>query len=272
MKDVKNAKGLTEAQFLASYKPGNYEKPSVTVDMLIFTIDEKLKNLKILLIQRKDHPFINCWAFPGGFIKMNESAYESACRELKEETGLENVYMEQLYTMSKPDRDPRMRIIDIAYMAFIPQREVNAGDDAKDAKWFDITFTENSLELYNSENNVSINYSLEEKVFRNGIIQLINYIPISKSEERLAFDHAELLLEGLTRLRNKVNYTDIAFNLLPEEFTLPDLQRVYEVILGQTLYKANFRDKVKEKITELDYKIKASSGKMSQAFKYRAEK
>lgn len=116
----RNAAGLTEAEFLANYNPGDYERPSVTVDMMVLRIKQDFSCLQILLIKRKDHPFINCFALPGGFINIRESAYEAACRELQEETGLTNIYLEQIYTMSKPDRDPRMRVIDIAYAALLP--------------------------------------------------------------------------------------------------------------------------------------------------------
>ena len=120
--EKRNENGLTEKEFLEQYKPGDYERPSVTVDMLVLGMSEKLDGLKVLLIQRKDHPFIDCWALPGGFVNMDESTYQAACRELEEETGLKNVYMEQLYTMSNPDRDPRMRVIDVSYIALIPDK------------------------------------------------------------------------------------------------------------------------------------------------------
>lgn len=268
----KNSLGLTEEEFLQQYNPGDYERPSVTVDMLIFSMDKNLNTLKVLLIQRKDHPFIDCWALPGGFINIKESAYEAACRELKEETGLTNVYLEQLYTMSQPNRDPRMRVIDIAYIALIQNREVIAGDDAKEALWFDITFTDTDLILENKEKNIILKYQLEEKVFRNGKIEIKNLIPISSSEEKLAFDHADILLEGLMRIRNKVLYSDVAFNLLPDMFTLPDLQRVYEIILGKKLYKTNFKEMIKDKIIEVSEKRPSISGKKSSTtYIYRKE-
>ena len=116
----KNKNGLTEKEFLAQYNPGHYERPSVTVDMLLFGMSKDLKGLKLLLIKRNNHPYIDCYALPGGFVDIKESAYTAACRELEEETGLKDIYMEQLYTMSQPDRDPRMRVIDIAYMTLIP--------------------------------------------------------------------------------------------------------------------------------------------------------
>lgn len=266
--EKRNAKGLTEAEFLAQYHPGNYDRPSVTVDIMVLKMQEKLQNLKILLIQRKDHPYIGQWALAGGFVNIDESAYEAACRELKEETNLTGIYLEQLYTMSQPDRDPRMRVIDIAYIALLPYGKssiVKAGDDAKKALWFDVIFTDSDLILFNSEHNIKIEYILEEKTFLNGIIKTTNYVPKLRSKEALAFDHAEIILEGLNRLKNKVLYSDIAFNLVPKEFTLPDLQKVYEVILGKELYKANFRNKISDKVTMLDKFDKPISGNRTSA-------
>lgn len=226
-------------------------------------MNEKLDGLKLLLIQRKNHPYMDSWALAGGFVDITESAYEAALRELEEETGLTDVYLEQLYTMSQPDRDPRMRVIDIAYIALMPVAEVRAGDDAKQALWFDLTFTEDELILVNQEKQIQIRYALQKQIFENGRVRIQNLIPVQKSVDTLAFDHAEIVVEGMMRLRNKVEYSDIAFNLVPEEFTLPDLQRVYEIILGKSLYKANFRDKIAGKIRQLDKKGNSIIGNRS---------
>ena len=258
--------GLTEKEFLAAYKPGDYERPSVTVDMMVMKMKEDLSCVQLLLIKRKAHPEIEKWALPGGFINMQESAYEAACRELKEETGLSDVYLEQLYTMSQPERDPRMRIIDIAYIALLPygyNQTAVAGDDAKDAKWFDVRFTNQEILLTNDE--LDIKYTLKTEVFKNGVIAVKNYIPVSASDEKLAFDHAQIVLEGLMRIRNKVEYTGIMFNLVPREFTIPDLQRVYEVLIGKSVYPKVFRDKITDKLIPLDRSEKPITGRKSAA-------
>ena len=239
--------------------------------MLLFGMSKDLKGLKLLLIKRNNHPYIDCYALPGGFVDIKESAYTAACRELEEETGLKDIYMEQLYTMSQPDRDPRMRVIDIAYMTLIPidGMKPQAGDDASEALWFDITFDDEKLTFSNSEKNINIVYSLKEKVFNNGRLKVKNYIPELVSDEALAFDHAQIVLEGLMRLRNKTEYSDIAFNLMPQEFTLPDLQRVYEIILGKKLYKTNFKRNVDNKIKSLDRKgVSITGNKASELYEY----
>lgn len=267
--EKRNADGLTEKEFLEQYCPGDYDRPSVSVDMMILAMDKSLGSLRTLLVQRRNHPYIDCWALPGGFVGIDESAYEAACRELEEETGLKDIYLEQIYTMSQPDRDPRMRVIDIAYMALVPLKNVEsmvrAGDDAKDALWFDIRMTEKNLIFSNEERGIHIEYSLKKKIFKNGVIKVKNYVPEAVGEEKLAFDHAQIILEGLMRLRNKAEYSDVVFNLMAKEFTLPDLQRVYEIILGKKLYKANFRDKIVDKVMLLDKKGISITGRKSSA-------
>ena len=247
-KNIRDKNGLTEEEYLKQYRPGDYDRPSVTVDMLLFGMDEHYDSLKILMIKRKNHPFINKWAFPGGFVDIDESAYHAACRELEEETGLTDVYMEQLYTFTAPDRDPRMRVIDSAYITLLPTCPVNAGDDAKDAAWFTVMLKNDELILENPQRNIRIKYSLVKRSFKNGVIDIVNYDkPIPETKEQLAFDHAQILVESIMRLRNKVQYTDIAFNLMPEEFTMTDLMKVHEIILDKEMYRKNFRDKMKNK-------------------------
>lgn len=281
MSVLRNSDGLTEEEFLEQYKPADYERPSVTVDMMLVTLNKTLSSLKVLLIQRGNHPYMNCWALAGGFVNIDESCYEAACRELEEETGITNVYLEQLYTMSKPNRDPRMRVIDVAYLALVDEVPVKAGDDAKDALWFDVCITDSRMTLYNEERNIRMEYKLKKKTFKNGVVKTVGYIPVLDNSEiikngiqvsnetALAFDHAEIILEGLMRIKNKVEYSDIAFNLVPEEFTLPDLQKVYETILGKELYKANFRSKLLGKVEPLNKKgVSISGGKKSTLYRY----
>ncbi len=270
----RNRDGLTEEEFLAKYRPGDYERPSFTADMLLFTADriensnlrnDDTKELKILLIKRNNHPFIHKWALPGGFVDIAESVEQAAYRELAEETNITGVYLEQLYTFSNPPRDPRMRVISTAHLALIPMDSVKpvAGDDAEDVAWFTIkrTLIENgaslrkySLVISNRALNLSYQYQVEESLTSNGIVPTKHTLvtPVSEQDNRLAFDHVEEINMALDRLKNKVEYTPIVFNLLPPKFTLNEVQDLYELILGYPLVKQNFRVKIKKYVEELD--------------------
>lgn len=187
-----------------TYDPAIYDRPSVTVDVVLFAY--RNNDLQVLLIRRKKWPYEDYWAIPGGFVQMNESLEQSALRELCEETGVIDVYLEQLYTFGNPDRDPRTRVISVAYFALVSgdhARQVQGGDDAAEARW----------------------WSLAE-------------LP------PLAFDHDRILRYAHQRLRWKLEYTALGFLLLPETFTLSELQAVYEVVLGEQLDKRNFRRKI----------------------------
>ena len=174
----------------------------VTVDVVIFTIQQGV--LKVLLVKRKIPPFIGQFAIPGGFVLEDEDLDQAAVRELREETGVSDVYLEQLYSFGNPDRDPRGRVVTVAYFALISaDRKLKAGSDAAEAAWF----------------------SMDD-------------LP------PLAFDHATILNYALERLRNKLEYTTVGFQLLPEKFTLTELQEVYTAILGKELDKRNFRRKM----------------------------
>lgn len=175
----------------------------VTVDIVIFTLQSGV--LKVLLVKRGVLPFEGRYAIPGGFVLDDESLSEAALRELREETGVDDVYLEQLYSFGDPGRDPRGRVVTVAYFALISSEnsQLHAGTDAALAAWF----------------------------------------PVDTVPE-LAFDHAKILEYALERLRNKLEYTTVGFQLLPEKFTLSELQAVYEAILGKDLDKRNFRRKL----------------------------
>ncbi len=288
--EPRNSKGLTEKEYLKNYKPGNYERPSVTVDMLIFTIDTVTpknskcsadKVLKLLLIKRNNHPYIFQWALPGGFVNMEESLEAAAARELKEETGIENVYMEQLYTMGGVGRDPRMRVISTAYMALAPKESLNAvaGDDADEACWFTVhkeLIEESdkgrtwSITLLHESEAAFIKYLVKETFRMNGVVKVSDtYIELMPdSKDKIAFDHIEVINLALERMGNKVDYTPIAFNLLPEEFTLSELQKVYETLLGKPLYKANFRKKIKPMVEETDRMCRDGAYRPGKYYRY----
>ncbi|WP_433946496.1 NUDIX hydrolase [Paenibacillus sp. SN-8-1] len=274
--DMLDRDGLTERQFLEQYQDRDYERPSVAADMVIFTVTDaeeynyrKLpdKELRILLIRRGGHPFLGKWALPGGFVRPNETTEQAAARELHEETGVRDVYLEQLYTFSDIGRDPRTRVISCSYMALVDsdQLQLKAGDDADEAVWFKITYrllrerkamTEGGYsktqeyELRLKAGQEEFTAVVERTVTAGSTWAGTDYTIVSN--EGLAFDHAKIIACAVERLRGKVNYTDIALNLMPDLFTLTELQQVYEVILDKDLLKAAFRRKVADLVVETE--------------------
>lgn len=198
--------GLTEEEFLKNYRPGDYERPSVTVDMLIFAVDNKGERIRLLLVKRKNHPFLGCWALPGGFVEMKESLGDAAARELEEETGVKGMYLEQLHTFGETGRDPRSRIISVAYMAVIDGSglKVQAGDDAAQAEWFHVRReTEGEEEricLWSEEAGVSFTYRVSAD---EGCEYRCSPLFDVKEVRGLAFDHIEAVRMGLDKYSNK---------------------------------------------------------------------
>lgn len=230
--ELKNDDGLTEKEFLEQYRPGGYQRPSVTVDTLIFAVDpegkEEEEGPELLLIRRGNHPCMGQWAIPGGFVNMDESLEEAAARELMEETGISGLCMEQLYTWGDVKRDPRTRIISVAYLAVAPKDELTpaAGDDAKEAVWFRVkkkklSDLENgatyALTVENEEQHIFIGYRITEAYTRQGLMwkkeihaELLPAILIEDSEE-LAFDHAYILNAALDRLEEMKKEYQVEF-------------------------------------------------------------
>lgn len=210
----------------------DYPRPALTVDIVIFTLRDH--RLQVLLIRRLGEPFRGFWALPGGFVQMEESLEEAAIRELNEETGVQETYLEQLYTYGDPARDPRGRVVSVAYYALIhagaPARS-QGGDDAGQARWFPV----------------------------DGL-------------PSLAFDHTGIIAYALRRLRYKLEYTAVGFELLPEVFTLTEIQHTYELILGEALDKRNFRRRMLESgiIEPTEYK-KGREGRPARLYRYRAD-
>lgn len=293
---VKNKEGQTEEEFLSRYDASIYERPSVTVDMLIFTVmnEEKEnyrklpeKSLKLLMIKRGEHPFMEQWALPGGFVGANESVEEAALRELMTETNIDNIYMEQLYTWGEVQRDPRTRVISCSYMALVDSNtlEIKAGDDADEAKWFNIKYNlfeekNTALEkgyiyerlvkvtLWNEEEELSAIVKITD-VAEGRIIKTTREVIESKG---IAFDHAKFIEYAIGRLRNKIEYTNIAFNLMPELFTLTELQKVYEIILDKELLAAAFRRKVADIVVETNEFTKDAGHRPSKLFRFNSKR
>ena len=194
-------KQYTKCKMNTNYN--EYEHPGVTVDLVIFTVNEDA--LKAMLIKRGEMPFSGYWSLPGGFLKVEESLEDAALRVLEEKTGVEDVYLEQLYTFGQPKRDPRTRVITVAYFALIPWKHLNQPESKKivDLTWHSV-----------------------------------DQLP------RLAFDHDEILKYAVRRLRAKVSYSNIVYGLMPKQFRLSELQRMYEVIINDHLDKRNFRKRM----------------------------
>ena len=277
----KDKNGLTEKEFLKDYKAGSYERPSVTADILVLGTSVDLRTLKILLVKRDEHPYLEQWALPGGFVRKDETAYQAAERKLSQETGLEGVYLDQIYTFTNPARDPRTWVMTIAYLALVSDTSDDvlhgvtcAGDydsdgGVQDAAWFDLVIDAESISFINAERNVEIRYSIENKRFKNGRIYYENWVSKPASKEELAFDHIEIIIESILKLKAEFEHTDLSFNMIGEKFTLPDLQALYELVLGKKLYKTNFRAMIAPKVKATGAKIKSvCSNKMSAEYRY----
>ena len=207
------------------------QRPLVTVDVAIFTLRDN--DLQVLLVRRKRPPCQGMWAIPGGQIRVDEGLEAAAQRTLTEETGLSEVYLEQLFTFGKPSRDPRDRVITIAYYAVVPAAEVVpcATQDSEPVRWWSIS-----------------------------------------DLPALAFDHEGILEYALTRLRYKLEYTAVGFELLPEEFTLTELQSAYEIVLGEELDKRNFRRKIQSAgVIESSGRTRSGEGRPARLYRYRAD-
>lgn len=242
---TKQARRSEEEKFLEQYRPGAYARPSVTVDLVIFTVVDK--DLKVLLVHRGEHPYKGRWALPGGFVRVSDDRSDqgedldaAALRELEEETGLSEarfgrLFLEQVRAFGKPGRDPRMRVISVAYYALVRGALVpfvRAGGDVSNARWFSVA-------------------------------EVLPKPPPKTAG--LAFDHAEILDAALARARADLDRTSIAFELVPETFTVQELRAVHEAIRGEALDPGNFRKKFLRMIE--DGLIEPARGKRPTASK-----
>ena len=208
-----------------------YPHPAVTADCVIFGFDGL--NINVLLIQRGIEPFKDKWALPGGFVKIDESADEGARRELQEETGLTDAKIEQFYTFTDVNRDPRERVITIAYYALVRLSEVKGGDDAAKAQWF-----------------------AQEDI------------------PSLAFDHELILRTAINRLKERICFEPIGFDLLPEVFTMTELQNLYEAILGIRFDRRNFYNKMLKLgiLSEAEPRPAGASRRIPSKYRFNREK
>ena len=270
----------TEEEFLKDYDPKAFDQLSMTSDILLISVSDQeqtnyrktsKKMMSILLVKRDDYPYKDKWCLPGGFLNpKTETLEECAKRVLKRETNLSNIYLEQLYTYDAIDRDPRTRVVSTAYIALIDKNKLTEMINLN-ASWFDIVLLEEKnnivdITLDNGKDTIhlSIKKELREKTTDR-------YRFIAVKNDALAFDHALVILAGIERVRNKINYTDIVFNMMPEYFTLGELQQVYEVILNKKLLDPAFRRIIANKVVKTN-KMKTGEGhRPSALFKYKGK-
>ena len=269
----------SEEAFLKDYDSSVFEKLSMTTDILIMSVSNedtgnyrKLseKKFSILLVKRDNYPFKDKWCLPGGFVGIDETLDEAAKRVLKTETNLKDIYIEQLYTFSGIKRDPRMRVISTSYMALVDKNRLMDKLSAN-ASWFNVFMLEDEKSY-----NVTLDNGIEEikfvvgKKLRNKTTDRYDFNIIKN--DKLAFDHPLVIVSGIERLKNKIEYTDIVFNMMPKYFTLGELQQVYEVILGKKLLDPAFRRIIANKVEKTD-KVQTGGGhRPSALFRYKNSK
>ena len=256
----------SEEEFLKNYDSSQFEKLSMTTDIIIFSVStgvqenyRKLneKHFSVLLVKREDYPFKDKWCLPGGFVSIDETLDDAAQRILATETNLHNIYIEQLYTFGEVNRDPRMRIVSTAYMSLIDKNMLNE-KIPKNASWFNMTILEDEKEINITFDNDIENFSVViSKTLKDLTTDRYKFNVVKN--DHLAFDHAIVIASGIARLKNKIEYTDIVFNMMPEYFTLGELQQVYEVILDKKLLDPAFRRIIADKVVKTD-KVRTGGG------------
>ena len=266
----------SEEEFLKHYDSSKFEKLSMTTDILIFSIsnnptdnyrklNEKL--FSVLLVKRDDYPFKDKWCLPGGFVKIDEDLEDAPKRILANETNIHDIYLEQLYTFGSVNRDPRMRIVSTSYMALIDKNRLKDKLN-NNASWFNIKVIEDEKEISvylengSEEIKFKIKKTLKEKTTDRYKFEILE-------NDKLAFDHPLVIVSGIERLKNKIEYTDIVFNMMPEYFTLGELQQVYEIILGKKLLDPAFRRIIADKVVKTDKMQTGGGHRPSYLFKYK---
>ena len=250
----------SEKQFLEAYRQSDYERPSVTADIALFKLrgempdnfrKEPVKKLSLLLIRRSEHPYQGCWALPGGFLRPGETIEQCALREVTEETGVRPASLLSVGLFSQPDRDPRGWILSNAFVSILGESEDSqkAGDDAGDAQWFEVGFE-------NLGGEITLDLT-QGKVRLHALVREVkNQLGMTCYEiaDRggLAFDHAGIIVRGLSALQAGAKDFELIFDFLPEKFTLAELQNVQEAVLNISVLTANFRRKVASLVEETD--------------------
>jgi len=269
----------SEEEFLKDYNSDDFKKLSMTVDILIFSVSNEestnyrktdKKKMSILLVKRNTYPFKDKWCLPGGFVSYDEDLDVAPVRILKSETNLDDIYLEQLYTFGSVNRDPRMRVVSTSYIALVDKNRL-MNNLADNASWFDVLFYEdnNNIVDITLSNGIDIVKFKIKKTLKEKTTDRYSFSIMEN--ESLAFDHPVVILSGIERLKNKVGYTDIVFNMMPELFTLSELQQVYEVILGKKLLDPAFRRIIADKVEKTE-KMKTGGGhRPSYLFRYKTK-
>lgn len=263
-----------EEAFLSSYNMDDYDRPSVTTDIVAFKIrsvtgdtyrHNSKSTLSILLVKRGEHPYKDMWALPGGFLRKDETVEECAYREIKEEANVEPISLMPVGIFSNPSRDPRGRIISNAYLSVICEDVIpKGGTDAIDARWFDILFCEdNGIYTMTLTSDDVVLKSKLKKV--KTIFKKTNFDIVEVDD--LAFDHAGIIGTAVTLLRESAKDYDLIFDFLPETFTLTALQDVIETITEVSLTPANFRRKISEFVLETDEYVTGAGHRPAKLFK-----
>ena len=268
----------SDKEFLENYDVTKFDRLSMTSDILLVSVSNQdsinyrktsKKMISILLVKRKDFPFKEKWCLPGGFLNpKTETLDECAKNVLKRETNLSNIYLEQLYTFDDIKRDPRTRVVSTSYVALVDKNKLTNKLN-KNASWFDITEIEEidnivKVTLYNGKE--IIKFSIKKRLLEKTTDQ---YSFSVIENNCIAFDHPKIILAGIERIRNKINYTDIVFNMMPEYFTLGELQDVYEVILGEKLLAPAFRRIITSKVERTDKMLTGKGHRPAVLFKYK---
>ena len=252
------------------------DKFVLSTDVLIFSVSKgeaktcrslSDKFFSILLVKRNKQPFKGAWCLPGGFVKENETIDFAADRILEKETNLCNIYKEQLYTFGEVNRDPRARVISTAYMALIDKERIN-NKISEQASWFNIHLSEenNVVNVILENGEETIEFTIQKELISE-TTKKYNYKTIKNSN--IGFDHDKIILTGIERMKNKIKDTDIVFNMMPEYFTLGELQQIYEVILDKKLLDPAFRRIIADKVEKTDKMIKTGGHRPSALFKYK---
>ena len=267
----------SEEEFLNNYNPDKFDRLSMTADILVISVSNKEKTntrgndnkvMSILLVKREEYPFKDRYCLPGGFLNpKDETLEECAKRVLKSETNLEDIYLEQLYTFDSLNRDPRMRVVSTSFVSLIDKNKLTNMIN-KNASWFDIEgITEKDNIVSIKLNNGTCSFELKIKPeIRAKTTDRYKYTGLDNNS--IAFYHDIVILTGLNRIRNKLSYTDIVFNMMPEYFTLKDLQQVYEIILGKKLLDPAFRRMIIDKVVKTDLKESGIGHRPSVLYKY----